>query len=568
MDTNLELCREAASSEEYLDMIVEYSGDLAGIESIYRSGCIQTINTRYAVVHIPRDVNPELSVAAYGYSSIPQCLGTLDINSVDRIGGLQVESQPALQLTGQGVLIGFVDTGIDYTNPLFQNGDGSSRILSIWDQTISTGDPPQDLYYGTEYSSNEINLALQSADPFSVVPSRDEDGHGTMLAGLAAGNRDIVNGFSGVAAGSTLVVVKLKPAKENLKHFYAIPSSALAYQSNDIMMGVKYLESVARQLQRPMVICIGLGTSSGGYGLREVLAQYLASVGDARGMCVVAAAGNEGLGRRTYFGSVNPLLGTETVELRVGAEEGFTVELWGNTPNIYTVSIVSPVGEYVQRTSPRATESLFYRFLLEETELRIDYQINERSSGQHLTVMTFYRPTVGIWRFEVYKDMYDTSNYYMKLPIGNFISSETYFLNPSPNSTMVNPAYSIPVIAATAYNYRNNSIYIHASKGLENEFITKPDIAAPGVNLLVPTLEQGFASASGTSLAAASTAGAAALVLEWGIIRGNSPNINSFGVRNFMIRGADREMNVSYPNATWGYGRLNLYQSFISLLRV
>ena len=160
-------------------------------------------------------------------------------------------------------MIGFIDTGIDYQNPIFRNVDGTTRIAGIWDQTIQEGTPPQGLVYGTEYTEEKINEALQRENPLEAVPSKDENSHGTFLASIAAGSENIENRFKGAAPEATLGIVKLKRAKQYLKDFYLIGDDAECYQENDIMLGIRYLTDLAKKKKIPLVLCIALGTNMG-----------------------------------------------------------------------------------------------------------------------------------------------------------------------------------------------------------------------------------------------------------------------------------------------------------------
>lgn len=187
-----------------------------------RAECIQNIGEKFVAEYFDRDEVPQLSIRTYGYSIIPKCFGLLDTLALETTGILQLQNQPALSLRGQGIFIGFVDTGISYELPCFRNADGSTRIRSIWDQSIPAGEKntPQGFLYGTEYTQKEINEALEQEHPRELVPVTDEDGHGTMLASIACGSEDLQAGFTGAAPYAELLVVKLKPAKPYLKDFF------------------------------------------------------------------------------------------------------------------------------------------------------------------------------------------------------------------------------------------------------------------------------------------------------------------------------------------------------------
>lgn len=252
---------------------------------------------------------------------------------MDAAGITPAGELPVLNNQGAGVIVGFVDTGINYTDSLFRNVDGSTRIIGIWDQTNNSDNSNNienetvkpfsafSALYGTQYTAEEINLALNSDNPASIVPTRDENGHGTFLASIAAGNRDERAGFSGAAPQASIAMVKLKPAKQYLRDFYLIQDGAEAYQENDIMMGVSYLYFLARKYSMPLVVCIPLGTNIGSHMGMSRLGQYLNQVSLSNGSAVITAAGNE-TGARHHFRAVMDASTDEvTAELRVGERE-------------------------------------------------------------------------------------------------------------------------------------------------------------------------------------------------------------------------------------------------------
>ncbi len=552
-------------SEDYADLLIEYSGD----ENILRSfpnAYIEIINFLHAVVHVPVSEITNQIIRERGYSVMPRLYGTISYESIESSGITRIRNIPNFNLLGAGVLLGFIDTGIDYTNPIFQNADGTTRITSIWDQTIQTGPSPQGRSYGTEYTREQINLALQSGDPLSVVPSVDQNGHGTMVAGIAGGNADPANNFTGVAPGAELVVVKVKPAKRYLKNFFMVPESALCFQENDILFALEYLLTKAFQLQRPIAICLALGSSQGGHDGRGILSNYLSLVATSPGVIQVIAAGNEGNGRRHYSGVVNTATGYDVVELNVGENEsGFSMEIWGQAPSIFSIDVRSPSGEYIPRIAVGMDENREISFIFEETILYVDYQMVEAQSGDQLILVRFYHPTPGIWRFNVYErgDLHLGFNIW--LPMANFISPDTYFLRSDPYVTILSAGNSEIPLTVTAYNDADDSLYLDSSRGYTRIGVIKPNVAAPGVNITGPTLEQGFTSYNGTSTSAAHTTGVAAMLLEWGVVRGNLPGMSTIEFKKLVMRGARRNTDIHYPNRDWGYGILDVFNVFDSL---
>jgi hypothetical protein len=458
------------------------------------------------------------------------------------------------------------------------NADGTTRIYSIWDQSIpyvpnsgQEGGLPEELSYGTEYGREAINRALQSANPYDIVPSRDTEGHGTFMAGVACGNEDAAQEFSGIAPLAELVVVKCKAAKRNIRDYYGIDPDVPCFMENDIMLGIRYLARIAYRRRKPMVVCIGMGTSLGSHYRGGALGHIAQSYGDLRGFVVVAAGGNEGNESHHYH--QEQLAARGEVELRVDpAETDFTTELWCKAPGLCSVALISPGGEFSGRIYARVGERQMIRFLLEKTVVYIDYLLVSFESGDECIRLRFFGPEEGIWRFRVYNETDIPAQFDMWLPIREFINNGTYFLRPDPNTTLCDPSNNLQIITVSYYDGANRSVAAQASRGFNVRGEIAPDIAAPGINIYGPAPEPGnvaaepdrpvrYVSRSGSSAAAAVTAGAAILLVEWGIVKGNDINMDTVGVQKYLIRGANRD-GRRFPNEEWGYGTLDLYGAF------
>lgn len=552
-------------SNDYADLLIEYNGDET-VFAQFKDATVQILNYEFAVVRVPVAQITSSTILNLGYSVMPSCFGLISSASLDASGITKIRNQPRFNLRGQGVLMGFLDSGIDYTNPIFVNEDKTSRIVSIWDQSIDSADRfPEGTDFGTEYKKEDLNLALSSPDPYEIVATKDEVGHGTMLAGVAAGSEVEESNFYGVATDSELVVVKLKQAKPYLKDFFLIPIEANCYQENDIMMALIYLYNISVSLKRPMVICLGLGTAQGAHDGRGSLSNFISVMGNITGIAIVVAVGNEGNRKKHYYGEVDETIGYDTVELNVGeveSQRGFSMELWGNSPGVYSIDILSPTGESIPRIPARLDENREISFVFEKTIIYLDYQMVESQSGDQLILLRIRNPTVGIWRFRVFRSGDLKTGFNIWLPMDKFISEGTFFIRSDPNTTVLSLGNSIVPIAVTAYNPENDSIYLYASKGFSRIGVITPVLTAPGVNVISPNLEKGFESVSGTSVSAAHTSGVVAMMLEWGILRGNSSTMDSVEAKKFLIRGARRNENTVYPNNETGFGILDIYQTF------
>ncbi|MBH1939630.1 S8 family peptidase [Mobilitalea sibirica] len=557
--------RERIISEEFADLLVEYSGDYSVFDR-FPNATVRIINYIYAVVHIPAQLLTMEFVANLGYTVMPHCFGLISEASLEATKIPRIRNIPNFSLRGQGVLIGVIDTGIDYLNPIFQYADGTTRIVSIWDQTIESENYPEVGLYGTEFTREEINLALLSDNPLELVPTMDFIGHGTMVAGIAAGNEVPIDDFYGVAPASELVVVKLKQCKQSLREFFVIPEEVVCYSEVDILYGINYLLNVSSILQRPIAICLALGSSQGGHDGRGVLSNTMSIIGRRSGTAVVVAAGNEGNERRHYYGEVDRLTGYDTVELMVGQnEKGFVMELWGKSPSIYSIDITSPTGEYVPRIAASLNVNTEVSFLFEQTTLYLLYEMVETQTGDQLILLRFVNPAPGIWRFRVYERGDLNLGFHIWLPMSEFISPDTYFIRSDIFTTVLALGNAIVPLTVTAYNALDDSLYLYASRGFTRTEVVKPEITAPGVNVIGPTLDHGFVAYTGTSVAAAHTTGVAAMLLEWGFIRGNIPNMSTVELKKMILRGARRDEDINYPNRDWGYGILDIFNVFDSL---
>ena len=572
-------CTNSVASEDFADFIAPYFTTPEEFIRSQGTDCIDFVNSTLAVVYVPLSTVTPSTYTSYTYSAVPKLYSLLDVTSMDAAGITPAGELPVLNNQGAGVIVGFVDTGINYTDSLFRNVDGSTRIIGIWDQTNNSDNSNNienetakpfsafSALYGTQYTAEEINLALNSDNPASIVPTRDENGHGTFLASIAAGNRDERAGFSGAAPQASIAMVKLKPAKQYLRDFYLIRDGADAYQENDIMMGVSYLYFLARKYSMPLVVCIPLGTNMGSHMGMSRLGQYLNQVSLSNGSAVITAARNE-TGARHHFRAVMDADTDEvTAELRVGEREaGFSMELWAENMGAYTVGFISPTGEVAREISVPLRGENTVSFLLEQTQITVYTQIADVSSGSQFIFMRFENPMSGIWRILIRNSLDIRETFHIWLPVRGFISDETYFLRPDPDTIITDPGNARYPITVTAYDHTKNSIYIHASRGYSLSGRIKPDLAAPGVNILGASVSgRRLTRMSGTSVSAAHLAGAAAILLNWGVLNANYPYLNTPVLKSIFVRGAQRNPALTYPNREFGYGTLNLYEAFLHL---
>ncbi len=522
----------------------------------------KALSGNYLILNVPDgEVPAALEVLANTkMDAYALVVGLMGAEALDASGITQIQRRPYLDLRGRGVLLGFVDTGIDYTQAAFKYEDGTSKIQYIWDQTAE-GPGPGDFGFGTEYNNARINEALLSPDPLSVVPHRDTVGHGTFLASVAGGREE--GEYAGAAPDAEIIMVKLRGAGEFYRKAFLIPpEQENAFETPDVMLGCEYILEKADELNRPVAICVSVGTNLEGHDGFTVFEEYLSRIAHETGVALCAAAGNESSTGHHTSGTITKTGDSAEVEINVpeGAGDIYITTVNGAGDKL-SVSVLSPGGEMAGRVPPKSGAEVASRLVFEKSTVIVYYFFPVGGSGSQITVVKILAPTPGIWKITLYGDSVINGKYDMWLPITGFVSPGVEFLTPVPDCTVVVPATAAGVITCGAYDTRNRGLYAASGWGPTRLPSIKPDLAAPGVNVtgIYPT---GPGAMTGTSAAAAVTAGAAALMLQWGVADGNETFMDTYLIRANLIRGCKRDEGVQYPNNQWGYGRLDLEGAF------
>lgn len=557
------VCREQILSEDYRDFIGDHVRTPFFDSIMQEERCEQDAGAGYKCFYLPSEISDPITLSRYSYNSIPKCYAPLSMETLNQAGILPIQNYPTLQLKGKGVLIGFMDSGIDYTNSVFRNLDGTTRIAAIWDQTVQTGAAPAGFAYGSEFTEEMINEALRSETPLEMVPSTDESGHGTYVASLAAGSAEPAEQFLGAAPESTIAVVKLKQAKKYLRDYYFIPESSVCYQETDLMLGLRYLNDLADALGLPLVMCITVGSSMGGHIGTLPLSYLIERYSLNANRISVIGVGNEADKRHHYFHTLENENDTRTVELRVGENvAGFSLELWTEIPNILSISLISPSGENTSRIPFRVGANAEIDFLFERTKVAIDYRLLVEKSNSELIFFRFDAPAPGIWKIVVEPLTVIDGRFHMWLPLTEFLSGEVYFLESDPYYTLTNPANTESPVVVSYYNGQTDGVAQASGRGYTRTQLIKPDITAPGINVVGALPGGRFSPRSGSCVSTAVTAGAVALMLEWLVYIEEVPGVDSLQVKSLLILGTIRPRTMDYPNREWGYGQLNLYNTF------
>ena len=546
----LEQCRMRIMSNDYADEIAGYYGTISLLEG---EECYQTVNEDFAVTHNPRQRETERDVRAVSFF-MPYCFGLSQQENLEAIGVNRVRRIPGFDYRGSGILIGFVDTGIDYSHPVFTEANGVSRVVTIWDQSDQTGVPPEGFAYGTEFGREDIAAG---------TAPKDEDGHGTFLAGIAAGKEDRENNFAGVAPSAEIAVVKLKEAKPYLKEYYCMREDAVAFSEADIMMGVRYLLEYAAKQEKPLVLCLGVCCALGSHRGTMPLSLYLNSLAYRPDVCLVTAVGNEGNAR--HHAELNLGNYQKEAELYVGSRgSGFTVEIFAEAVADLNLKIISPAGDDTSVVGSGFTGTERFPLLFDRSVVYVERESLMRTGTMQRIRVRMERPSTGIWRFQFGRsDMASTINLW--LPMSDFLEGEVYFLESEPELTLCEPANAPLLLAVGGYSTDNDGLAPFSGRGFTADGLNQPTLLAPSVNVQGPFAGGGYITKSGTSIGAAYTAGAVALFLEY--IEeyrrtGAAAPMDTVLLRNLFSLGAEREDGAEYPSPAYGYGKLNLYGVF------
>ena len=482
-------------------------------------------------------------------------------------GAPTFNNNPYLRLNGKGVLVGVIDSGIDYLNKEFQREDDTTRVLRIWDQTIQGDKEVYGLKYGIEYTEEEINKAISlqatGGDPYSIVPSKDDIGHGTKVSGIMGG-RGINPALKGAAPDCQFVIVKLARAtKVELDAALIDKTDVPSYSPWSVLLALRYVVSVARALEKPVVVFIPLGSNMGSHTGNGIIEASISNFSSQASTVVVVPTGNQGNTDTHTEGIIERVGDVKDIEIRIGEKQkNLPIEIWIDKPNRVKLSIISPTGEIIDNLESKNTNNERIKFLYEETEMIVNFTSPELTTGDSLIFIRAYNLRAGIWKFRLTGQYIVGGKYYSWIPQRELIDNETKFLNPVEYTTLTLPSTSRGAISVAYYNQNNNATLSESSRGYTRDGRIKPDIAAGGTNALVTNPGGTTSLMTGASVAGAVVSGCCALILQWAVSDGNYPDIYSEQIKSYIISGAKGRPGDIYPNRDWGYGMFDLQGIF------
>ena len=490
-----------------------------------------------------------------------------EISAVEASNANYLQLNLPLNLTGSGVVVGVIDTGIDYLNEEFMTSDGKSRINEIWDQGLETATYIDTrIPYGTIYNNEEINNAINASrrgeNPYDIVPSKDTNGHGTNMTGLIAASGKNPN-LKGIAPNCNIVAIKLKEAT-SFKADYDI--KVPIFSITTLFTAIEYLKNYAIRESKPLVIYLPLGTTHGNHKGNNILDEYLQSISNNIGIVVVTGSGNEADSDGHVSGLIKNTNDSEYIQLTVSPEQKeLSVEVWVDLPCIISLDVVSPSGEQTGLIPSMINSTREHEFIFEKTSIYVQYFLPEEITGDELIRVYFYNLQSGTWRFRLKLMSGQNARFNAWLPQKGISLPGTRFSPSDPFATQTIPSDSSIVITAAAYNQNNNNTLNYSGMASRYDYIDRIDVAAGGTYTLTVGLNNQTTIVNGTSVSAAIVAGACIFLLEWGIIDNNFPYMYSQSIKTFIARGTTKRRGDVYPNPEWGYGIIDFYKIFESI---
>jgi subtilisin family serine protease len=475
----------------------------------------------------------------------------------DASGADFIYNNPYVDVSGKNVVIAIIDSGIDYLHPDFINEDGTTKIISIWDQESVKGNPPEGCLFGCEFTREDINKAIKENDS---TLTEDKRGTGTIAAGICSGNGNLNSRYKGVAIDSELLIIKLREYENRFDY------GKINYQLSDFLAAIKYIEDIISKNKKYVVINITVAVTPSGEPVVSLLDSFYFLT--QSGVILVSGAGNEGNTDIHYEGNIKNINESQDVIIQVGDQLNLEIYLTVDGPDKIAAQLISPSGEIIDNIIYAPDNySYFGKFNLEDTTYEIQYVYPWFELGSEKFFIDIYNIKPGIWTLRINPEYVVSGRYDVYLPNKNLISNRTRFLNPTSASTITFYGNIDNVITVGAYNDKTQSMWIGSSKGSMRTDRIKPDIVAPGVDIISTYINQSYNTATGTGVSSSITSGVLALMIEFTSQQGLYPESTMYTqvLKSYLMLGARREEIYTYPNTYQGYGILNLRETLIQM---
>lgn len=559
---SLNECAQKFYDNGYTSVIAAYTGDLIGALKNIDYACAFIINDDTAVVIVKigkaNDLVDDVDEIRYVDAITPYTLNYISPLSAANI--TPFHENPFLKLTGRGVVVGIIDTGIDYLNEEFIYEDDTTKIIGIWDQSLPTAPGQVNVGLGSYYRREDINKAIklyrEGGDPYSIVPSKDEIGHGTKMAGIIGG-RGKNPEFMGGAPDCEFAVVKLRPT-------YVTDRGDPVYTPATILLALSFFKSLLRTPNMaPIVVYLPLGSNLGSHDGNSLLDKNIDRYSETIGTVVVTSTGNQGNQQAHVSGTIENTGDSKIIELKVSpTQKEIIMQIWIKKPDKISLSIISPSGEVIEKIPAKLQKNEEIKFIFEGSTAYVQYFIPEEITGDELISIEIRDIREGIWQFKLIGDYVADGRYDAYIPQRELLEGDTKFLNSTSSTTLTLPSDGRQIITTSYYDQNNNAIVAESGRGYTRDNRIKPDISAGGVNAVTTSPGGALTTVTGGSVAAAVVAAACALIFQWGIVEGRDTRIYAPKMKTYLIRGTNKRGGETYPNPVLGYGTLDLKAVF------
>jgi subtilisin family serine protease len=538
------------------------------VQLLENYGTVTTMAGPIAVLHTRTTYLPEIARLPFVTRIENSHPLSVDLDrSVPDIGAVQVWNQvkdpSGGNVTGSGVIVGFVDTGIDITHPDFSFPNGTTKILYVWDQT-APGRPPVGFNYGNECTSTEI----QAKD----CSEGDNYGHGTHVAGIAASSGMATGNYTGVAPGASIIFVK--------SGYGVCNGTSWTFDTSQILDGVSYIVKKAAELGMRLVVSLSLGGNIGAHDGTDPFELGLDAFVKA-GTPVVVAAGNEAQDNTHITGQLSQ---GKNVTFQLGVQEttvDIQIDVWYSSQDQIDATLTTPDGQtYPVPTKSRGVASNYGNVTTitsssdhgNELYLEVNSTTNLPATGWGVTLKANRIHSQGLW--DAWTDSMTCSS------LGAyFIPGDGYHTDPYDTIGIPGTAKYVVTVGAyvskTSWRGMDGLLYSRtdippggiasfSSLGPTRDGRTKPDVVAPGT-LIASARSSSIPGRNsdpdafhrilaGTSMATPHVAGTIALMLQY------APHLQAIEIPGILRQTArlDKRTGVlANGSPLWGYGKVD-----------
>ncbi|MBN8046751.1 S8 family peptidase [Paraclostridium bifermentans] len=528
------------------------------------------LNDELAAIYVPLDFQAEIldTIRNIEWWQKSQPMTSLiEVNNnlsngesvLSAVGGDYVESNPYLNVSGENILVAVIDSGVDYLHKDLIDDNNSSKILYLWDQENNSKKPPEGMIFGSEFNREEINKAIQNQDNSL---SKDNMGTGTMACGIIAGQGNINREYRGIARGVDLIVVKLREYKDV---YY---KGKISYEMSDFVAALTYAFNISIKENKPLIVNFTVGTIASINIEAAIIESY--GILEKSGIVLVSGAGNEGNTDIHFAGTLKDVDSYKDVLIQNGNNTNLDIVIRGKGPDKFYLQLISPSGDISQIIRYAPDDRIYRgRFYIEKTSYIVLNKFPWLESGDQRIEINLMDIKPGIWTLRLSPEFIIHGDFDVYLPNKALIDKTTRFTDSKSNATITKLGLASSVITIGTYNDKTNSLWIGSSKGNLSGSRVRPDIIAPGVDIISTFNYNEYNTATGTGVSSSIVCGALALIMQYLEEESRVPKLSLFTepLRTYLMIGATRQEIYTYPNISQGYGIFNLRDTFRQIAR-